>query len=375
MQRGSPSDSSAHKPGVLKMKLTSATLFVTAFLSLAARGQEASAGKSPAWHAAPTTAAIKVEEKFSNGPVPLSGTLYLPVSTEKVPAVVAFHSASAATRDLALYRHLKEMLPPLGLAVFVYDRRGSGRSGGTPAHGDYEALADDGIAAARMLAKDPRIDPKRIGFWGLSQGGWLSLLAASRYPDTAFVVSVSAPMTTPDVQMNFAVANILRIKGFPQSEVDSAIAARNSVDDVARGRLDRAIAQQRLDAVARQPWFDLIYLERTLNDAGVSHWAREIRHDPLVWLEAVKAPTLVVYGADDPWVPVNTSVQALTASAAQHPNVTVAIVAGADHDMNLSTSLEAQIDPANLSDQAPDSAEYFALLASWLTGQGLARRF
>lgn len=356
------------------MRFTSGALLITAFLSPTAQGQQTLTGKSPDWKAASTTSVISLEEKFSNGPVPLSGTLYVPVSAGKVPAVVAFHSAASPTRDLALYRHLKEMLPPLGLAVFVYDRRGSGRSGGTPAHGDYQALADDGVAAAHMLAKDPRIDARRIGFWGLSQGGWLSLLAASRFPNTAFVLSVSAPMTTPDVQMNFAVANILQIKGFPQSDVETAIAARKTVDDVARGRLDRATAQARLNAAAREPWFNLIYLERTLNDAGVSRWAREIRHDPLVWLEAVKAPTLILYGADDPWVPVNTSVQALTASAAQHPSVTVAIVAGADHDMNLSTSLEAQVDPAKLSDQAPDSPEYFALLASWLTAQGFVRR-
>jgi pimeloyl-ACP methyl ester carboxylesterase len=356
------------------MKFTSGALLCTALLSLTAEGQQMATGNSPAWSAAPTTSVIAVEQKFNNGPITLSGTLYLPVSAEKVPAVVAFHSSASDTRDLALYRHLKEMLPPLGVAVFVYDRRGSGRSGGTPAHGDYEVLADDGIAAERMLAKDPRIDARRIGFWGLSQGGWLSLLAASRFPDTAFVLSVSGPMTTPDVQMNFAVANILRIKGFPPSEIDTAIAARKAVDDFARAELDRATAQKRLDVALGRSWFDLIYLDRTLSDVSVSSWAQEIRHDPLEWLKRVRAPALILYGADDPWVPVNTSVQALRAQAAQHPNITVAIVAGADHDMSLSTSLEAQIDPAKLSDQAPDSPEYFALMASWLTAHGFAHR-
>jgi uncharacterized protein len=358
----------------LQMKFTSAALLVSTWVSLTAQGQQPAAGKSSTWSAAPTTLIVAVEEKFSNGPAQLSGTLYLPANVGSVPAVVAFHSAASATRDLALYRHLKEMLPPLGLAVFVYDRRGSGRSGGMPTHGDYESLADDGIAAVRMLAKDPRIDPRRIGFWGLSQGGWLSLLAASRYPDTAFILSVSAPMITPDVQMNFAVANILRIKGFPQSEIDTALAARKAVDELARGRLDRGTAQARLDAALKRPWFDLIYLDKTLSNASVSNWARVIRHDPLEWLEAVKAPTLILYGADDPWVPVSASVQALAASAAQHPNVTVAVVAGADHEMNLSTPIEAQIDPEKLSDQQPDSPEYFALMASWLTAHGFARR-
>src|SRR5690348_9260083 len=135
---GESSDSSAIKPCTLQMKFTPAALFLTTWLSLTAQGQQPAAGKNSTWSAAPTTSIAIIEEKFSNGPAQLSGTLYLPASVGTVPAVVAFHSAASATRDLALYRHLKEMLPPLGLAVFVYDRRGSGRSGGIPAHGDYE---------------------------------------------------------------------------------------------------------------------------------------------------------------------------------------------------------------------------------------------
>jgi uncharacterized protein len=327
---------------------------------------------SAAWSARPATATEAVEKTFSNGAVALSGTLYLPSNARNLPTVIVFHSASAATRDLALYRHLKQMLPPLGIAVFVYDRRGSGKSGRGGAPGDYQALADDGIAAQRMLAQDPRLDPKRIGFWGLSQGGWLSLLAASRSPEAAFAISVSAPMTTPEVQMNFAVANILRISGYAPADIDAALAVRRAVDDAARGQLDRARAQKRLDTAADKPWFHLIYLDRTVTEGYLESWAKEMWHDPLPILTSVTAPTLIIYGANDPWVPAKTSVEALQVSAAQRPNITVAVVAGADHAMNLSTTLEAQIDPAKLSGEQPDSPEYFALIASWLTAQGLA---
>ena len=60
-------------------------------------------------------------------------------------------------------------------------------------------------------------------------------------------------MVTPDVQMKFAVTNILRIKGYSQADIDLAIAARTGVDDFMRGRLDRATAQARLDAAASKP--------------------------------------------------------------------------------------------------------------------------
>jgi hypothetical protein len=52
-------------------------------------------------------------------------------------------------------------------------------------------------------------------------------------------------------------------------------------------------------------------------------------------------------------VPAKASVEAFQVIAPEHPNITVAALAGADHAMNASTSLEAQVDPNNLSDEAP----------------------
>jgi len=315
---------------------------------------------------------LTIDKTFSNGPDQLNGTLYVPSASQRVPAVVAFHAASTSTRDVALFRHLEQMLPPLGVAVFVYDRRGSGKSVGKPAHGDYEVLAEDGLSAARMLAQDPRIDPQRIGFWGLSQGGWLSLLAAARSADIAFAISVSAPITTPDVQMNFAVANILRIKGYSKVDIDTAIAAREAVDEFERGKLDRATAQKRLDEAAAKPWFDLIYMEKTFADPDQSGWAKEIRNDPLPTLFKVRVPTLIIYGARDPWVPVRASLDLLREHAPRLPNVQTVVIAGADHHMMFSATPDEQIDSSNFAQHAPEAPAYFSLLASWLTAHGIA---
>jgi pimeloyl-ACP methyl ester carboxylesterase len=363
----------ARKTPVLKWRASAAWLALLLLAAPISAAAQDRAELSSAWAAPQTTGVESSELTFSNGAAELSGTLYAPRRTGKAPAVVVFHGASEPTRDLPLYRHLIQMLPPLGVAVLVYDRRGSGKSTGGPPHGDYDALADDGVAGLRALAHNPRIDPKRIGFWGLSQGGWLSLLAASRCPEAAFAIAVSAPMTTPDVQMNFAVANILRIKGYSQADIDQAVAARTAVDAFERGTLDRATAQKTLDAAIAKPWFDLIYMDKTFADPDKSGWAKEIRHDPMATLPQVKAPALVIYGAKDPWVPVKLSVDRLRASATQYPNITTVVVAGADHEMMLSASPEAQIDPAGMTGLAPDSPEYFGLLASWLTAQGIAR--
>lgn len=331
------------------------------------------AAESSPWSATPTAQIVAEDKTFRNGEASLSGTLYLPRDTAPVAAIVVAHGASSPLRAAPLYRHLVEMLPPLGVAVFVYDRRGSGASARAANTGDYTALADDAIAAARMLKADRRIDPKRVGVWGLSQGGWLSLLAASRSKDIGFAVSISAPVVTPDVQMIFFSANTLRVNGYPQAEIDQMIAARKAVDDYMRGTNTIEDAQAKVDGIRGKPWFKYLYMGEKVRDRAVSGWRKEIEHDPLKTLEAVRVPTLVIYGAADPVVPVSISVDRLRAVLPAHPEMTLAVVAGADHSMQMGVDPKVQLDPEQADAGAPDAPEYFGLLASWLTRAGIAR--
>lgn len=335
------------------------------------RGAEVPAAMARPWAAAPSTPIVSEEKSFDNAGVTLKGTLFLPQGRRALGAIVVTHAASMPSRSASLYQHLTQMLPPLGIAVFVYDRRGSGGSGGDLAKSDYDMLADDANAAGRMLAGDPRIDPKRIGVWGLSQGGWLSLLAASRAPVFRFAVSISAPVVTPDIQMIFSSENSLRVNGYPQSDIDQMVAARKAVDDYMRGQGDRATAQRLLDGVKGKPWFGSLYMGETVTDRAVSRWRKEIEHDPMATLEAVKVPMLVIYGATDPVVPVATSVARLKAVASAHPKMQVAVIAGADHGMQTKVPAKDLLDPVKGLTETPDSTEYFGLLASWLTVQGV----
>jgi len=322
---------------------------------------------TPAWRAPTSTIVIAEEREFQNGDVRLSGTLYLPGGPKPFPAVIALHSASSATRDLPLYQHLKDLLPALGYAVFIYDRRGSGRSSGKRIGTDFNTLADDGLAALRMLAADKRIDARRIGFWGLSQGGWLSVLAASRSRLVAFAISISAPLTTPDVQMNFAVENMLRVKGFRDEEISAAIRTRTAVDDFMRGRRERSAVEQMLADAVRKPWFKYAYISPMLDDPAHAQWAKEITLDPITTLNQVRCPVLILFGADDPWVPVRISAALLSKMADKKTNLSYAVIAGANHEMATTVAPEKELDPANATAFAPDAPSYFGILAKWLS--------
>ncbi|HWV59714.1 MAG TPA: alpha/beta fold hydrolase [Sphingopyxis sp.] len=350
---------------------TAAALFALMACLASLRPAFAEAPQTLPWSAPATTKVVTEDRRFTSGDRELAGTLHLPVSAKPVAAVVVTHSASSPLGSASLYDHLETILPALGIAVLTYDRRGSGRSGTQDAGGDFAVLADDAIAAARSLKGDPRIDPRRIGTWGLSQGGWISPLAASRSPDIAFVVAVSAPVVTADVQMIFSSTNHLKANGYSQADVDQMVAARKAVDDYMRGTVSRAEAQAKLDGIKTKPWFKYLYMGETFRDREVSGWRKEIENDPLVNLKAVTVPTLILFGADDAVVPVADSAERLKAIAPQMPNMEVHVIAGADHAMQMSQDLKTSLDPKHDGTERPDSPEYFALLASWLAARGL----
>lgn len=309
---------------------------------------------------------------FGSGDIRLVGTLVLPEHRAPLGAIVVLHGASSPLRSSPLYEHLVETLPSLGIAVFMFDRRGSGESSGVREGASFEALADDGIAAVEVLRKDKRIDPERIGLWGLSQGGWLSVIAASRSPHVKFAISISAPMVTPDVQMMFSSTNMLRVFGYSQDAIDQMRATRSAVDRYMRGSVDKETAQKAVTAARGEPWFRYLYMGETVRDRDVSGWRREIEHDPLATLEKVRSPLLVLYGAADPVVPVETSVERLGAIAPRHPNMDVFVVANADHHMEIGVDPRFLLDPDHDDRARPNAPEYVAIMARWLTEKGMA---
>ncbi|MFI7460991.1 alpha/beta hydrolase family protein [Nonomuraea sp. NPDC049646] len=106
-----------------------------------------------------------------------------------------------------------------GLTVLIYDKRSVGYS---LFHRSYAQLADDALGAVAALRKEPGVDPGKVGIWGLSEGGWVAPLAASKSKNIAFVVVVGANALQPLRQQTWAVAAGLRKAGVGGSLVDHA---------------------------------------------------------------------------------------------------------------------------------------------------------
>ena len=106
-------------------------------------------------------------------------------------AIVALHGAGEGTRDAALYRHLHELLPPAGIGVVTFDRRGEGESTGDASRGRFDVQVEDALAVIDA------VDAQRVGLWGISQGGWIGPLAAAASDDVAFLVLIASTGVTP----------------------------------------------------------------------------------------------------------------------------------------------------------------------------------
>jgi hypothetical protein len=148
----------------------------------------------------PAAADRPVAIPAAGGEVTLAGTVTVPEGPGPHPAAVLVGGFGPNNRDGAFgdrgrgaYRAWAEELAERGLAVLRYDKRGIGESEG-PALSwlDARPLAADAVAATRVLAGLPGVDPGRVTLIGHSQGGDLALAAALVAPATR-IVTLAAP--------------------------------------------------------------------------------------------------------------------------------------------------------------------------------------
>jgi pimeloyl-ACP methyl ester carboxylesterase len=180
--------------------------------------------------------------------------------------------------------------------------------------GDFETatffdLAADMQAAIDHLKVRSDIDPKHIGLWGMSQGGWIAPLTASNSTEVAFVVAVSSAGESPAEQMNYSAEYELQENGFSGRAIRQMLELRSLVDNYYRGGANRSEVQEILDVFRNEAWFSLVYLDDSLpDDPKKSKWHHEMDFDPIPIIQKIDIPVLLLYGEYDPWVPITRSI-------------------------------------------------------------------
>ena len=242
--------------------------------------------------------------------------------------VVALHGAGHGTRDFPLYEHLHRVLPPAGIGVVTFDRRGEGNSTGDSSRGRFQLQAEDALAVREAL------DVERVGMWGFSQGGWIAPLAASQSNGVAFVVGVASTGVTPSTQMMYATAQQLRLAGYGEAIVDRALDLRRRFEDSIHDRpVNEEALRADLLAALDEDWFGQLWLPpTTLDEEGKRLWIEEMDFDPESVFARVRVPALLFFGERDSWSPVPESVETWRRAK---PDAEVVVIPGAEHDMTL----------------------------------------
>jgi pimeloyl-ACP methyl ester carboxylesterase len=146
---------------------------------------------------APAGDHIEATVHFTCEGIRLAGTLYLPATTGRHPAVVWVHGSGEQPR--LNYGSIVAPLVGHGIAVFSYDKRGAGQSQGKCClgSGHYNLLAADAAGAVVAVRARAEVDPARVGFYGASEAGWVVPLANARLREpVAFTALVDAPTVT-----------------------------------------------------------------------------------------------------------------------------------------------------------------------------------
>ena len=270
---------------------------------------------------------------------------------------------------------MQYLLPAQGVAVFVYDKRGTGGSQGEYSQ-DFHALAGDAVAA---LAKARRLHPpgfSRAGFVGSSQGGWVAPLAASR-SDADYVVVLYGMAEGALAEDREQVMDELRRKGHGDEVLARAREVTDATGQLMASRFTRGFDALR-EARARygdEAWFDDIQGEYSGQVLAFPDWAPEWAaravasryevgtswdYEPLPVLEGLSAPQLWVIAGEDREAPTAETLRRIRALQAAGRPVDLAVFPGTDHGI---LEFEQEGDERVML-RHPDG--YFSLVADWI---------
>jgi uncharacterized protein len=254
--------------------------------------------------------------KFENATakIQLAGTLTVPNGDGPFPAVVLISGSGPQDRDETLFGHkpflvIADHLARQGIACLRYDDRGVAESGGQFAEATSADFATDTYAALKFLRADPRIDPKRVGLCGHSEGGLIAPLVAVEHPtEVAFLVLLAGPGISGERVMQEQAMDFSKIadEKVDEKEVKESMDAvlpvlktAKTTDD-AKKQLKRVLeqlilkekdAEKRKQAEAATP---------LMIEQYASAWFRWfVKYDPAPTLESVTCPVLALNGEKD----------------------------------------------------------------------------
>ena len=288
------------------------------------------------------------EVVFRHGDVSLAGTFIVPSTPGPHPAIVLLHGSGPLTRHS--FGPWPRFFNALGMAVLVYDKRGTGASTGVRLDASTGApktlspryypddLADDALTALRFLQARADVERTQIGFWGSSEGGMLATQVAARSKEVAFAVDSSGFMGPLWETLLYQAGALTRGRGAPEIDVDETMAFTRLWMDVARtGKgYDAFLTRRQAIVASGKPWL-LSYESSAFSSLEQMRWVwtHILAFTPLPDLKRVTCPVLGVWGEADPLTDAPKAASAMREALSKGGNrdLTVKIFPNAGHSL------------------------------------------
>jgi hypothetical protein len=285
------------------------------------------------------------EATFRSHGTVLVGRLVMPHGQERVPIAVLVHGSEPDSALTTFF--LQRLLPAEGVGAFVYDKRGTGRSGGRYTQ-DYSLLADDAVVALRKARQLAGRRAGRIGYQGGSQAGWVAPLAANRTSVDFVIVGFGLAVNVIDEDQE-AVELQMREKGYPPEVIARALEVASAAEAVFES--DFKGGYSKLDEMralyGSAPWYKDVhgdyafFVLQHADDAELRalapefDWHIPFHYDPMPALRADKVPQLWILGGEDYEAPSAETIRRLKSLIAQGLPFTLAYYPNAEHGITL----------------------------------------
>jgi uncharacterized protein len=325
----------------------------------------------------PRIALKETQVSFRSGDAMLAGILIEPprASGAPPPLVVTVHGSE--NTGWIHRQRLPYILAAQGIAVFAFDKRGTGKSEGIY-HQNFGKLAADVVAASAAARKLAAGRYARFGLIGGSQGGWVAPRAANE-AGAEFVAIGYGLLMDPLEEDAEQVATELRDAGFGADVLVKAKEITDATGAVMAAHFRDGYARL-AEVKARyggEPWFASIKGEFTgdvlrtpeaeLRATGAAKHDNldiEWHYDALGEMRKVTAPQLWVIAGADREAPPEHTVTRLEALRREGKRIAIVRYPATDHGI-----FEFEQAPDGTRRMTRIADGYFRLLGDWIKGE------
>lgn len=211
----------------------------------------------------------------------LAGMLFIPKQTKNYPLAIIINGSGYSKRNNVWYLSIVKHLQDNGIAVLFPDKRGSEKSQGNWVGANPELLSTDTESAIKFIKSQDSLSYTNIGLLGISQGGWIAPITASKNKDLSFIVSISGTIANGDEQLLHEETNT--IAKYTYKPIAKLIAPLTTKNLKKKERI------------------------KVFTD-----------FDPLPYWKKTETPTFFAYGENDPNAPIDISLKLIKENHFNH---------------------------------------------------------